>query len=398
MTAEITFSPVLAQIFSPNDSFALYRFLFLLALWFALNLGPLFLLHFLFSLPVRRAERARLFLDLIEDALRRGQSTEEMAVSVAQSRDRSLGVRFHLLAAYLEGGMRLGEALKKVPYFLPPQISGMLRIGEKLGDMRRVLPACREIIRDRPAGVRSAIHYMLLVVIFFSPVFVGVVILTATFVLPRFEDVAAGMGVKLWPETLFVFGNVHKLMVIEIVVSALLIASAVIYIGGPRFVRLFQSKNFPVVDGIAWHISWKRKRLQRTFSAMLAVLLDSGVPEAEAVQLAGDCTANEVCRRRALNVVGALQQGAKLTDAMRSFDETGEFHWRLTNAAHARGGFLAALKGWHEALDARAFRQEETTAHVVTSGIVILNGALVALIAIAIFGLLVAIIQGGLSL
>jgi type II secretory pathway component PulF len=41
------------------------------------------------------------------------------------------------------------------------------------------------------------------------------------------------------------------------------------------------------------------KKLQRTFSAMLAVLLDGGVPEAEAVRLAGDCTANEICRRRA---------------------------------------------------------------------------------------------------
>lgn len=148
------------------------------------------------------------------------------------------------------------------------------------------------------------------------------------------------------------------------------------------------------MDWFAWRIPWKRKRLQRTFSAMLAVLLDGGVPEVEAVRLAGESTANEICRRRARRVMAALENGAKLDQAVRVFDDSGEFHWRLTNAAHAQGGFLPALRGWHEALDAKAFQQEETTAHVVTSGVVILNGILVALVATAMFGLLVAILDG----
>jgi type II secretory pathway component PulF len=147
------------------------------------------------------------------------------------------------------------------------------------------------------------------------------------------------------------------------------------------------------VDWIAWRIPWKQKRLQRTFSAMLAVLLDGGVPETEAVRLAGDCTSNEICRLRAQRVVTAIEQGKKLDEAIRAFDDTGEFHWRLTNAIHARGGFLNALRGWHESLDAKAFQQEEATAHAVTSGLVILNGLLVALIATAMFGILVAMLN-----
>jgi len=103
---------------------------------------------------------------------------------------------------------------------------------------------------------------------------------------------------------------------------------------------------------------------------MLAVLLDGGVPEAEAIRLSGDCTANEICRRRAQRVVAAIEQGTKLNDAVRAFDDTGEFHWRLTNAiprSGTRGSFLNALRGWHEALDAKAFQQEEATAHALTS-------------------------------
>jgi hypothetical protein len=55
------------------------------------------------------------------------------------------------------------------------------------------------------------------------------------------------------------------------------------------------------------------------------------------------------------------------------------------------------LQGWHEALDARAFQQEEAAAHVVTSGLVILNGLLVALITTAMFGILLVALNAMLS-
>jgi type II secretory pathway component PulF len=360
--------------------------------------GVIFLIHFFFTLPMRRAERARLFLDLLESALKRGQSVEAMILSIAQSRDRTLGVRFHLLAAHIESGLRLVAALEKVPRLLPLQIAAMLRVGEKLGDLRRGLPACREILRDRPAAVRSAMHYMILVVLLFSPVFIFVVVMTAVMVIPKFKEVAAGMNVTLWPLTTFVFALIDSgwLIGFEIIISLLLIAAVLVYIGGPGFVRWFQFRGLPFVDWIAWRIPWKQKRLQRTFSAMLAVLLDGGVPEAEAVRLAGDCTANEICRHRTRLVMAALEQGTKLDDAIRAFDDSGEFRWRLTNATHARGGFLSALHGWHEALDAKAFQQEEATAHAITSGLVILNGVLVALIATGMFGILIACINAAL--
>jgi type II secretory pathway component PulF len=404
ISSEIIFQPLLGQIFASDfwHSSLAVLFRLLLALFFGLVwlggiFGSIFLIHFLFTLPMRRAERARLFLDLLADALKRGQSIEEMILSIAHNHDRTVGVHFHLLAAHIEGGLRFGEALDRVPGLLPPQIAAMLRAGEKLGDLQKVLPACREILRDRPAGVRSAMHYLILVVLFFSPVFVFVVMMTVVFVIPRFKEVAAGMAVRLWPETTFVFAHTGWLIGLETILSLLMFGVVLLYIGGPQFVRWFQFRQAPLADWMAWRVPWKQKRLQRTFSAMLAVLLDGGVPEAEAVRLAGDCTANEICRRRSQRVIGAIQQGTQLDAAVRAFDDSGEFHWRLTNATHARGGFLDALRGWHEALDAKAFQQEEATAHAVTTGVVILNGLLVALIATAMFGIILAVLNGMLA-
>lgn len=352
------------------------------------------LIHYLLSMPMQRRDRARFFLDLLETALARGQAIEQAILSAAESRDRVMGVRFYMLAAHIENGARLGEALEKVPTFLPPQVNAMLRAGEKLGDLKKVLPACREVLRIASDTVRFTTHYTASILLLFAPIAIYLITVLMIFVVPKFKDLAAGMGVRVWSYADFVFGITPYLVMFEAGLFLLLGALAAFYIGGPGFLRWFQFNEVPLVDWLAWRIPWKRKKFLRAFSAMLAVLLDGGVPEAEAVRLAGESTANEICRRRAKRVIAALAGGAKLDDAVGIFDDNGEFHWRLTNAIHARGGFLDALRGWHEALEAKAFQQEETATHAMTSGLVLLNGLVVALIATAMFGMLVMILKG----
>jgi len=379
-----------------ND-FGIYLLSFLWYLFLILIPGGTFsvLLHFLLSLPMRRRDRALFFLDLIETVVNRGQPVEPAILSAADNHDRAIGVRFFLVAAHIEGGARLGEALEKVPSFLPPQVNAMIRAGEKLGDLKKILPACREVLRVAPDTVRTTMHYMVAILLLFAPVAIFLISLLTMLVVPKFKEVFAGMGMQLWPLTQFVFvlNDGHILIGFEAVLFLALLVVAAVYIGGPGLVRWVQFRNVPVVDWITWHIPWKRKKLLRAFSAMLAVLLDGGVPEAEAVRLAGESTANEICRRRARRVMAALEQGAKLAEAVRTFDGTGEFHWRLTNATHAQGGFLRALRGWHAALDAKAFQQEEIATHALTSGLVILNGIVVGLIAIGTFGMLVMLLK-----
>lgn len=370
-----------------------YAFLTLLPGWaFAL------LLHFLLSLPLRRRDRALFFLDIIETALDRGQSLENAILSAAEARDRVMGVGFYILAAHIENGAQFGEALERTPNFLHPQINAILRAGDRMGNLKKVLPACQEVLRVPPDSVRTTMHYMVTILLLFGVVACFMIWLVVTFTIPRFRDVAIGAGVKIWPISEFVFRNAFWLIGFEMAIFFGLVTLSFIYLGGPGFVRFFKFRGFPVVDWITWHLPWKRKKLQRTFSAMLAVLLDGGMPEAEAIRLAGDCTANDICRKRAERILAALQQGTKLDDAIRVFDDSGEYHWRLTNATHARGGFLNALQGWHASLEAKAFQQEETAAHATMSGIVILNGLVVALIATALFGVLIAIVDGELSL
>jgi type II secretory pathway component PulF len=351
-------------------------------------------LYYLLSLPMRRQERARFFLDLLATALREGRPLEQTLIDISNTRDKSPGLRFHLVAAYLEKGLRLGEALKKVPRFLPPQVTAMLRTGEELGDIRKVLPVCDYLVKDAQSNVRGAVCYLVVIAFALSPFSLLVLNTLAVVVFPKFKEIMAAMH-GLSPLFDFLEASMGWLMLVQAILFTALMIGVVFYIGGPRFARWIQFRSVPFVDWIAWQVPWKRRRMQRNFSMMLAIMLDSGVPEASALRLAGESAVNEIFRRRIARAEAALANGMKLTEAVASLDDSDEFRWRLTNAVHAHGGFLRALTGWHESLDAKAFQEEQAAAHTVTSALVVANGLIVAVVAIGVFSVLISIINAG---
>jgi type II secretory pathway component PulF len=146
-------------------------------------------------------------------------------------------------------------------------------------------------------------------------------------------------------------------------------------------------------DAVDFLLPWRRKRMLRDFSMMLALLLDAGLPETKAVDLAAGCAANEKFRAQASRARRELENGVKLTDAVRVFGHTNEFVWRLRNAAVPSSGFVAALAGWHETLAAKAFQQQQTASQLVTTGFVFLNGLMVGSVALGLFQLLIAILE-----
>ena len=357
--------------------------------------GVIYVMYFLLTLPLRRNERARMLLDLLELGLQEGRTPEATVTSVAASRDRSLGVRFHLLAAHIEGGLRLSQALERVPRLLPPQVRAMLITGERIGDIRKVLPACRLLLRDSVSSVRGALNYLILLVFAVTPAMVVAPILIRIMVLPKFKEVFSGMleGQQLPAFTRLVFAGNGVSTVIQLGMVGIIWLATLAYVGGPRL-HGWLHRAFPgAQDWLLLRLPWRHKRLQRDFSAMLAVLLDAEVPEGEAVTLAAQSTANFAIIRRAQKVRALLQEGVKLPEAIRALDNSRELQWRLSNALRRGAGFVRALTGWHEALDAKAFQLEQAAAQVTTTVLVLVNGLIVASFMIAVFLVLITLIN-----
>jgi type II secretory pathway component PulF len=272
----------------------------------------------------------------------------------------------------------------------------MLNAGERIGSVAKVLPACRQLLRDSVSQVRGAINYLILLAFCITPFTLLVPLVFAVKVLPSYKMVFEGVGMgggQMPAFSRMVFSQGGPFFLIQAAFLCFLWALLIAYVGGPRL-RAWLESFVPGIPGwLFFHLPWRRKRLQRDFSSILAVLLDADIPEAEAVVLAAESTANRTMIKRATKVRAMLSKGVKLTEALRVMDDTSELQWRLSNALHQRGGFLRALTGWHEALDAKAFQLEQTAAQVATTSLVLVNGLIVACIVIAVFLMLISLIN-----
>ena len=333
-------------------------------------LGLLYLLHFVLTLPMRRAERARLFLDIIEVALDSGQPVEEGLIFISHRRGNVLGGPFAALAECLRGSLRLSEAIATVPHLLPQQISAMLK--------------------DAVSQTRGATNYAVAMAFVVTPVLLALFGMISIKVLPAFQQISTGMAIEQSAGLEFL--TAHRVAFALMLATPMLLTwfAAFLYVCGP-----YAGEWLPALHRVSFRLPARRKRMQRDFSVMLAILLDAGMPEPQAVTLAAECTANTVFRARAASTAAALERGVSLTEAVDAMDDAGEFRWRLANACHAHGGFLKALAGWHEALDAKAFQLEQASAHAITTALVLFNGLFVGFIVTTVFAVLVSIINTG---
>ena len=389
----------LRQLLQPDPVQGILGLLLAFVLYVLLGLlpviGTVYLIYFLLTLPMRRAERARMFLDLLQLGLQEGRSPEAAIADAATSRDASLGARFHLLAAHLAKGEHLDEALAKVPRLLPPRVRAMLKAGERIGDLAKALPACRLMLRDSVSQVRGALNYVVLLTFAVTPFAIFVPIVLKVKVLPAFRAIFADMlaGAQFPAFTRFIFAQDSWFLTIQTLALCLIWGLVVAYLGGPRLHAWIERALPGAPDFLFRLLPWRRKRLQRDFSAMLAELLEANVPEADAVRFAAESTANLVMQHRALKTVALLNQGVQLPDALREMDDTGELHWRLKNALNGSGSFVRALAGWHEALEAKAFQLEQGAAQIATALLVLLNGAVIASVVMAVFLALISLLN-----
>ncbi len=355
--------------------------------------GVAYLVYYCFSLPLRRHERTRFFLDLVDAGLRDGRSIEHTIQGVSGCDERSLGRKFWALGVLARQGMTFNQALPLIPRFLPAQIIGMLKAGIELGDLRKVLPACRAELKGAVNRVWTANHYLMLLAFVVTPAWTLVFSVLVVFVFPRFQQIAVDMGSEA-PAYFDTLVRYHQpLLLFQIGLMLVCYAGAFAYIGGPK-VSGWIGRFLPRAgEWVAFGTPWRRKRMQRNFSSILATLLDSGVPVLSAVTLAAEGAANRFFSRRAAAAVDDLARGMRLPEALGCLDDAGEFRWRLDNAAHAGGGFVAALSGWHEALDAKAYQQEQTAAQLLTTGLVLINGLFVGFLVVSVFQLLIHIME-----
>jgi type II secretory pathway component PulF len=346
------------------------------------------------SAALRREERARCFLRLLEIGLQQGRTVEETVSSLNSARVTEMGRHFSRFAGWMARGMRLGEATDEVPRFLPDQVNAMLRVGDVIEDVPRVLPICRASLTTGSSTARRQLDNVM-ALLFVSPAGPAVIAILSVFVLPKFRSLAEDMMPAPYApmETWFSAAQFFAYVAAILWVVAWLLESGR---GGGQWLLRLVRVGTTLTDWVQYQMPWKRRRMLRDFSALLGSLLDAGVPEARALDLAAEGAVNQRFRQRVSRARGRLAEGTPIGEAVADLDPTGEFAWRFRNASAAGSAanrFTAALQGWHESLDARAFRQEQIVSQSLTTLFVLLNGCMVGSAAIGVFSFLSHLVQ-----
>ncbi len=391
-------------------------------------------------------ERTRLFLEMLVLAEKSGQSIEQTITEFSKRGNQSFGGQYDQVARHIESGLTLPEALDKESGCLPAQTVATLKVGHESGRMSTTLPVAKEGLREKERSVRAIGEQYLVVVVGVATMIMWMLM---TFVVPKFKAIFADMlgeGEALPAFTMWVISisEATKYFALPslVVVGFLICASLIRRISGPQLkdqmvvsVRcwvLVLSAGFllslllrdwaPIIyfggistglavgsciglcvlfycDQMGWFdwfrylVPWHRKRLQRDFSHILALLLDSGIPEAKALELAAASTANGVIKQRALKAIVAVRSGVGMAKAVQLMDDSKEFQWRLTNALQTEFNFVDALKGWHESLSARADRQQQTYVSLMETSMLFAFGLIVGSIMIGMFLPLIQLIE-----
>lgn len=222
-----------------------------------------------------------------------------------QERNSTLRGILGELALAIEGGSTFSEALAQHPRVFNRLFVNMVKAGELGGVLEVVLKRLAEFSEKAQkikGKVKSAMFYPTAVLIVAS----GILTLLLTFVIPRFQDVFAGMNIKMPKFTLIVLA-VSNAVKNHFITTAMGVAAFVVVFLlclrtkiGRRIWDKFKMK-VPILGPVVSKVAIAR------FSRTLGTLVSSGVPILQALTIVKETAGNVIIS----NAVGGVHESVK---------------------------------------------------------------------------------------
>ncbi|HSY19107.1 MAG TPA: type II secretion system F family protein [Candidatus Acidoferrales bacterium] len=215
------------------------------------------------------------------------------------------------LATSIEGGSTFSEALAQHPKVFNKLFVNMVKAGELGGVLEVVLKRLAEFSEKAQkikGKVKAALFYPIAVMI----VAVGIMILLMCFVVPKFKDVFAGMGVKMPAFTLFVMwvsDTIKNNILMTMGALTIVVVMFLLFIK-TKFGRRLWDKFKLVMPAIGPVIS---KVAISRFARTLGTLVSSGVPILQALIIVRDTAGNVIISGAVVKIHESVKEGETIT-------------------------------------------------------------------------------------
>jgi type IV pilus assembly protein PilC len=215
------------------------------------------------------------------------------------------------LAVSIEGGSTFSEALAQHPKVFNKLFVNMVKAGELGGVLEVVLKRLAEFSEKAQkikGKVKAAMFYPTAVMI----VAVGIMILLMCFVVPKFKDVFAGMGVKMPGFTLLVMAisDIIKNNILATMGAMVVVVVLFLLFIKTKFGRLLWDKfqlKMPAIGPVISKVAISR------FTRTLGTLVSSGVPILQALIIVRETAGNVIIANAVNKVHESVKEGETIT-------------------------------------------------------------------------------------
>jgi len=287
------------------------------------------------------------------------------------------------VAEFVEEGNSLGDALARHPKVFNGLYVNMVKAGEGAGTLDEILRELADYLEKVDAvrtKVRSSMSYPILVLTFA----LSVILFLLLQIVPTFEEIYANFGAQLPGPTLAIIGF-SKLIRDNAFVSLLIVLSGVfvfsLWTRTPRG-RLARDEfliSMPIFGSII------RKATISRMNRTLGILLGSGLPILEALELTKGAAGNESLSRALDSVKERVSRGEELTPAFRSTGKIPEMVLQLMATGEESGQLDTMLLKSSEFYDRQVDAAVQSITSLIEPLLIITVGVIVGIVVVTMF-------------
>jgi type IV pilus assembly protein PilC len=287
------------------------------------------------------------------------------------------------IAMRVEKGQSLSEAMSAHPRNFGKMYVSMIRAGERAGTLDQILEQLAVYLEKMDAiqtKVRAAMSYPIFVLIF---AFLATLFLLFKIV-PTFEEIYSDLGQKLpgLTRAVITVSNAvrHNLAISAAIVLAIVVV-CVLWGRTPPGRYIFHGFliRVPIFGPIVL------KAVMSRFARTFGILIGSGLPILDSLELVKGASGNAVVMRAIDQVKSRVGQGQGITSSFRSTGKFPEMVLQLMSTGEESGELDAMLIKTSDFYD----RQVEAAVHGLTSLIepvlIVLVGVMVGIIVVSMF-------------
>lgn len=241
--------------------------------------------------------------------------TQALQVLVGQMKQGNLKRTFETIIRDIDGGVAFSKSLEKHPQVFPRLYISLIRAGEASGNLDVILTKLAnnmETQAEFKSKVKGALIYPMIVLIAMG----GVMVIMMVFVIPQMKQVYSSMNLEL-PLSTKILVAMSDFMVNQWYMVIILVGAAIA--GYRYFAKTLRGRyligdiynKVPVFGKLNTEVQLTQ------FIETLALLIASGVPILDALDISKDTLSNIRFQEATANIAQAVEKGTTLSEAIK---------------------------------------------------------------------------------